>query len=397
MRLFSLLSLFFFLPSLAQAATVPIAQQMKGSILLSVEQHGEAWYVSPKDGERTYLQGPLVAYQVLRQQGVGITDADLARIPLAVPPLGSGSDVDGDGLDIEFEKAVGLDPMVADTDGDGVNDGVEIAKGLDPLRAKMAAPSIAFAMKHKGKIFLQVQHRGEAWWVNPKDFKRYYLGTPELTYALLRSQGKGISQKDLNTIPVTGNQIDCLGSMDCFKAAVDNRQTAVMDYQESSQEKGGFAYTFVTSLSFSSDDATTMRLSSDVKVYIPATEAEIRKNGAYSDAEVADTLARLQAKRVVVLGRGMTCTTNQTVVAQAILDHTYFTLPRAIPYNLLSFWYTKDAEGKNVVHVSPEIDKTKVNTATCHLVEDGKIIKSKTYDVNRDMAEFEEQQRLLQR
>lgn len=53
-----------------------------------------------------------------------------------------------------------------------------------------------------GRILLQVQDKGQAWYVSPLNYQRYYLGTPAEAYNLMRQLGLGISNKDfvvLNT------------------------------------------------------------------------------------------------------------------------------------------------------------------------------------------------------
>lgn len=53
-----------------------------------------------------------------------------------------------------------------------------------------------------GRILLQVESRGEAWYVNPVDHARYYLGTPDDAWNLMRSFALGISNTDLSkTLP----------------------------------------------------------------------------------------------------------------------------------------------------------------------------------------------------
>ena len=131
------------------AAGDPLSQRLSGKILLQVEQAGEAWYVSPADGLRYYLGRPDDAFSIMRELGVGITDMDLSKIP-------------------PFESP---------------------------------AEPTDFSIKHAGKIFLQVQQDGQAWYVYPGNFKRYYLGRPADAFEVMRSLGLGITDTDLAKIP----------------------------------------------------------------------------------------------------------------------------------------------------------------------------------------------------
>ena len=53
----------------------------------------------------------------------------------------------------------------------------------------------------RGRILLQVKSRGEAWYVNPVDGKRYYLKDGEEALKIMRSLGLGISNEDIEKIP----------------------------------------------------------------------------------------------------------------------------------------------------------------------------------------------------
>lgn len=50
-----------------------------------------------------------------------------------------------------------------------------------------------------GRILLQVESHGEAWYVNPLDHERYYLGRPADAYDLMRKLGLGVSDRDFYT------------------------------------------------------------------------------------------------------------------------------------------------------------------------------------------------------
>lgn len=132
-----------------------LARRLAGRILLQVEEHGEAWYVHPVTHKKMYLKNGVAAFAIMRATGLGITNADLAQIP-----VGSFDD--------------------------------ETSAGAES----------ALVQRLKGRIVLQVEERGEAWYVNPADGKRYFLGDPNAAYNAMRFLGLGIKNDDLRKIEV---------------------------------------------------------------------------------------------------------------------------------------------------------------------------------------------------
>lgn len=61
---------------------------------------------------------------------------------------------------------------------------------IDELKAESLAERLS------GKILLQVESVGEAWYVNPLDQKRYYLGRPADAFSLMKELGLGISENN---------------------------------------------------------------------------------------------------------------------------------------------------------------------------------------------------------
>ncbi|MFH1661639.1 MAG: hypothetical protein ABIA02_00875 [Candidatus Falkowbacteria bacterium] len=53
----------------------------------------------------------------------------------------------------------------------------------------------------KGKILLQVESNGEAYYIYPDDNKKYYLGRPADAFRIMRELGLGITNSDLSKIP----------------------------------------------------------------------------------------------------------------------------------------------------------------------------------------------------
>lgn len=127
---------------------------VSGRIVLDVEQNGEGWYVDPVTRTRFYLGRPDDAYAIMRSEGLGITNADLAKIPT------EGSATIGDSA----------------------------------LRSRLS-----------GRILLQVESHGEAWYVYPNDLKRYSLGTASQAFSVMSRLGLGISAANLAQIPVASD------------------------------------------------------------------------------------------------------------------------------------------------------------------------------------------------
>jgi len=142
------LAIFFLAQVLPAQAAVsnPLAVRLSGRIILAVQGNGGAWYVDPVNLKRYPITTP---YNIFSLVGVGVSNEDLAKIPLA------GS------------KDVGDKNFVA---------------------------------RVKGKILLQVQGRGQAWYVNPLDGKKYALDSTANILSLIKKFGLGISNANLAKI-----------------------------------------------------------------------------------------------------------------------------------------------------------------------------------------------------
>lgn len=130
-----------------------LADDLVGRILLDVERNGEAWYVYPEDNKRYFLGRPHDAFAIMRELGLGITEFDFQKIPQT-------------GMEVEGDQAI--------------------------------------TRRLSGRIVLQVEKNGEAWYINPVDLKKYYLGRPADAFAIMRELGLGISRKNLALIHKNG-------------------------------------------------------------------------------------------------------------------------------------------------------------------------------------------------
>lgn len=203
----------------AQATTM--AARVVGKIVLDVENSGEAWYIYPPTQHRYYLGRPDDAFNIMRYLGLGITDADLAKIP-------------------------------SDT----------------TLSSRLA-----------GYILLQVQQHGEAWYVYPGDDNKYYLGRPDDAFSIMTRFGLGITSSDLMQIPIATDFL-----------SVGTSTAAVTENFTLSNSRGSFAisevtipkayYTMVTDTGNTADclDNCAARSLAD---YILENSAEIGIHGTY--------------------------------------------------------------------------------------------------------------------
>lgn len=130
-----------------QAATT-LANRLSGRILLQVEQHGEAWYIDPISKQRFYLGTASDAFALLRAKGLGIRHNDVVRFM-----------------------------------------------------------TTGFPTRLSGRILLDVDDRGQAYYISPLTLRAIRLGSAEETYQVLRQNGLGIRDRDLTQIPRSPDSI----------------------------------------------------------------------------------------------------------------------------------------------------------------------------------------------
>jgi len=120
-----------------------LTARLAGRILLQVEQNGQAWYLEPVSLERWFMGRPTDAFSLMRRFGLGISNANYDKF------------------------------------------------------AKYGVPA-----KFAGRIFLQVEKNGEAYYVNPVNMKMYYLGRPADAFRIMRELSLGITNANIRQIPV---------------------------------------------------------------------------------------------------------------------------------------------------------------------------------------------------
>jgi hypothetical protein len=182
-----------------------LAKRMSGRILLQIEKNGEAWYVDPKSLNKFFLADGTSAYGALRRFGLGITNKELAKIPIGIEKRFLDIDTDEDGLADKLEEALGTDPKKVDTDDDGYSDLLELNSFYNPAGSGKLVYEIKMSERMKGLIVLQVEGRGEAWYIDPKDNKRYYMKDGNAAYQIMKYLSVGITNENIRKIGVGAN------------------------------------------------------------------------------------------------------------------------------------------------------------------------------------------------
>lgn len=129
----------------ASTETAASLARYKGYIFLDVQSHGEAYYYYPVNLRRYYLGRAADAFDIMRKLGLGATHSFISN-------------------------------------------------------------TTYFPDYVVGRILLDVQSHGEAYYIYPKDKKKYYLGRPEDAYNIMRTLGLGITSENLGKISTASIQ-----------------------------------------------------------------------------------------------------------------------------------------------------------------------------------------------
>lgn len=163
---------FLILPGMAQAQTA-LATRLSGRILLQVQARGEAWYVDPVLKARFYLGRGEDAYNIMRSRGLGIRHDELLRYL-----------------------------------------------------------STRFPARLSGRIVLDVQNHGEAYYIIPGKLTAIYLPNGDAALRAMRLLGLGITNSDLSLIPVAPSSMvpESTGSLSAMEMQANQ---LVNDYRRS--------------------------------------------------------------------------------------------------------------------------------------------------------------------
>ncbi|MDD3711761.1 MAG: L,D-transpeptidase [Patescibacteria group bacterium] len=215
-----ILSLFIFNVKTLLASSLPF--ELRGHFLIQVDNHGQAWYVDTDNTLRHDISSEFLFFEMMKDVGLGISNSDLQKIPIAINDKLIEIDSDNDGLDDDLERAIGTDPYNSDSDGDSYNDKIEILNHFNPLGKGRLAIDKNFSSSLSGEILLQAESQGQAWYVSPLDNLRYYIGDYNDLIKIVSLSGRGINSLSLELI--TDSDVIKSGAIKNIKIDISKNQ-----------------------------------------------------------------------------------------------------------------------------------------------------------------------------
>ncbi|MFZ2682310.1 MAG: C39 family peptidase [Patescibacteria group bacterium] len=225
------------MPVPSQAAT-SLAERLSGRVLLAVEAHGEAWYVDPVSLNRAFLNRPADAFRIMTSYGLGITNQDLNKIPTV---------------------------------------------------ASSSTGDLALRRRLAGRILLQVQGHGEAWYVDPVSLKRVFLNRPEDAFGIMTDYGLGITNANLASITLAMSS----NSIKVAQTVPFTTQAPLGAWSDPRQQDGCEEAAVLMALAWAKGESLTP--ASAAATIIAMSDWEEQTFGYFQDTSIQDTATRLMA------------------------------------------------------------------------------------------------------
>lgn len=199
-----------------------LAARLSGKILLQVENNGEAWYVNPDNLQRYYLGKPADAFIIMRELGLGINNKDLRSFNNIAPK------------------------------------------------------------KLSGKILINVEDKGKAYYINPIDLRIHYLGKPKDAFLLMRELGLGITNNDLSEI-IEFNQ----NKIFILNKAPFTSQAPFAEWNEQMFQDGCEEASIIMAMAWVNQKEITPQNSKDTIINLSNFQKKL--DGNYQDRSAKDT------------------------------------------------------------------------------------------------------------
>lgn len=203
-----------------------ISKRTNGYILLQVEKNGEAWYVNPTDSRRYYLGSPAKAFEIMKKLSLG-------------------------------------------------------------AQHNFIAENIIFPAKVSGRILLDVEKNGEAYYIYPKNLKKYFLGRPNDAFNVMRNLGLGISNDDLAKIP-TGNINNPQANKILIESVPFTSQAPLGEWSDQRQQDGCEEASALMAVKWAKKEKLSKEQAKNI--ILSASDYLLDKYGEYRDISAKNTL-----------------------------------------------------------------------------------------------------------
>lgn len=216
---------------LYQAVSGSNENKKLGLIFLQVEENGEAWYVNPDDEKRYYLGKPSDAFDIMNKFALGSTHSFLS-----------------------MKK---------------------------------------FPSRLAGKILIDTEKNGEAYYIYPKNLEKYYLGRPADAFRIMSQLGQGISNKSIEKIPIGSIPKNKVTKNSIKKSEILNipfaAQSPFGEWSDPRQQNGCEEASSLMAVSWAREEELSKeQAKSEI---IKASDYLLKKHGEYIDTSTSDTLA----------------------------------------------------------------------------------------------------------
>ncbi len=173
-----------------------LVEQLQGRFIMRTESRGQLYYLHPNKKEIYFLQNKDDFFKLLKEEGRGIDNDLLNKIPIDFSNM-QGIDSDSDGLADLWEEAIATNSNLADTDNDGFDDLDELKNGFSPLtKDESMNYNTEFANSLSGFLLLQVDGRGQVWYINPNKNKRLLLANLDDSLLVIEGIALGVSEEN---------------------------------------------------------------------------------------------------------------------------------------------------------------------------------------------------------
>lgn len=183
-------------------------------------------------------------------------------------------------------------------------------------------------LKLAGKILLKVQDKGQAYYVNPTDLKLYYLGRPNDAFEIMRKLGLGITNSNLNIIKISAQSASAI-------TPSGNTNTNTNTSNSTSQNTSNGLEPYITSIKVANgsdtgyiDAGDTITITFNEEIDPLSIRSDLKKGGSINDVYYYKTGG------VNISSNGLVTIANIASFDMGTIEgNTFFTVKAALDYS----------------------------------------------------------------